>query len=141
MRKHLWLIPLLLISAGCCWLPAGDPPPGNIVHNPGGIKEIFQAENPNDASELFISALTMALLEHCPGAKIKIDSDEDSAFAARRVFISSAVISGNRESAAAEPWVLNSTVRDRIWTISLSHNGKTVWSDMVQCKFNPSLMF
>lgn len=132
MKKLLLpaLIPFLL--GGCSlFLPSGDPPPGNILNNTGQNNEV-KLRKPSEAVDYLISSLTMALLERCPGAKVQLGADRESADMAFRVLHESGKITGNTVTFAETDWVLKSLLSGGKLQLSLEYQGGTVWKDEVR---------
>ena len=117
------------LTGGCCWfLPAGDPPEGNILENPprgqGAVR------NTSEAADYFIASLTMALLEHCPGEPVGILSDPEAFPLALKVLRESGRISGTPVGSGSG-WTLTASREGDHFSMRLEHSGGTVWSDRV----------
>lgn len=135
--RFLLLLFLLCLFCGCSlFLPSGDPPPGNILTN----QEIRKTgiTNVSEIADYFISSLTMALLENCPGEKIALQTDPASAAIARKIFRASAAISGNQASGGKSRWILQTLTSGKQMQMRLSDGGKTVWQDKVSFDFDPA---
>lgn len=121
---------LLLLFCGCWWLPEGDPPPGNILNNPGSGGD-FSVRTMSAATEYFTSALALVLMERCPGEAVRLEADDPSRQPALRALLDAGSISGNPPGDERAAWVLVSSVDDRIFRMRLVRGGETVWSDQV----------
>ena len=69
MKKLLFAALLTTVLSGCTWfLPAGDPPQGNILENPRG-NEVKRSYTLREAVDYLTSMLTLQLMEKCPGER------------------------------------------------------------------------
>lgn len=128
------LLLLILLGGGCCILPSGDPPDGKITEN--RPMDARQIKNPAQAMDYLISALTVALLENCPGEKVQLGADIRSADLSFRVLHESGKISGNTVTYGDSTWVLKSTWVKETLHLQLKHGEKTVWQEKLTCSFD-----
>ena len=134
IKNILTALFLPLAAAGCIWLPAGDPPAGNIVENQYGKSKMLSRV---EAVEHFINILTTASLEHCPGGKIFIDADDATAAQSIEAVRKAGELSGITTASSPEN---NIRLRSRydekkkIWQMELSRNGKIFWQDNIFLK-------
>ena len=125
---------LPLAMSGCVWLPAGDPPPGNIVQNQYGKNKLMSRL---EATEHFINILTTASLEHCPGEKIFIDADAATAEYSSRAVCKAGELSGiSAASAPADHIRLRSRYDEnkKLWQMELERRGEIIWQENVFLK-------
>lgn len=127
---------IILFLAGCCILPEGTPPEGNITEN----TSVKKMNTPAETADYLVSSLTVALLSNCAGEKIQIKSDEATSGAAARVLIDSGRITGNKLTYTDSEWVLKSMYRDKKIQMQLLNNGKIIWSETVESPFDPAQM-
>ena len=133
------IIPLIIMAlgitlSGC--VPWGTPPEGHIIGN--DPRDARQISTPAEAMDYLISSLTVALLNNCPGEAVQLAGDRKSAALNRRVLYESGKISGNRATLGNSIWVLKSSwVEDKI-AIQLLKSGECVWSENLQCTFDPA---
>lgn len=139
MKKISGIFLSVILFAGGCWiLPSGDPPEGNITENrPMGEKQI---KNYAQAVDYLVTALTVALLENCPGEKIRLVCDARSADLSFRVLRESGKISGNTMTYSDSAWVLKSTWVKETLHLQLDHGGKTVWQETLACPYDASTL-
>jgi hypothetical protein len=116
-----------LLFAGCCFLPAGDPPDGNIVDNNTSGKQ--QLKTAAEVRDYFISTLTVALLENCPGQKINLNTDANTNDITRYILCESSRITGNTITSPETDWSLNSTFANGEFVMTLSNKTTTVWQE------------
>lgn len=137
--RLLFIITAALLLGGCCWiLPEGDPPEGNITNNPQ--KSVQQIKTPAEAVDYFVSSLTVALLNNCPGEKVQIKSDSSSSGAAARVLLESGRITGNKLTYTDSRWVLKAMYSKGKMQMQLLDSGKSLWNESVECPFDPAQM-
>ena len=134
--KFILLLLMSLFLAGCNWfLPSGTPPEGNILQNP--VPTVMSVNNYAEAIDYFISSLTMALLEKCPGENICLAGSGDvySSNAAMVVLRESGKISGNKTVYGKNTdWQLHSSQADGLITLTLLYRDNAVWSDSVMLR-------
>ena len=138
MKVKLLLSPVIVILlGGCCWfLPAGDPPQGNILDNT--LNNTGKTYTAREAVDYMISALTMAYLERCPGAKVVLSysRDEFADAAARIIMNESGKITGNQLVNADSEWVLRPERTGNQLTLTLLCHGREVWRETVRYQIN-----
>lgn len=117
--------------SGCCWfLPAGDPPAGEIVPA-SGRRPLSAAE----AESFLATSLIGYLLPNLPSGSVELDSDRVTGPSALRVLAEAAPVAGIRLEAGA-PWVLQSRGDAASWSFALFRRGNRVpvWSETVELK-------
>ena len=126
---------LVIVMSGCCWfLPEGEPPTGNILDNPQNNNE--KVYTLREAVDYMTSALTLAILERCPGEKIVL-KPTDNLIADNVAFMAlheSSKITGNQTVARNSDWELCPELTGRQLTLSLLHRGQKVWQETVICQ-------
>lgn len=132
MKKRLILL-LLAGMTGGCWLPSGDPPPGNILYNTTQNK--VKIAKPSDAVEYLVTALTFILLEKCPGERVSMGMDGKSAELAMQIFHESSRITGNTMTYDDADWRVFSELKEKSFSISLSYKGERIWQETLDCPF------
>ncbi|MBR7131453.1 MAG: hypothetical protein IKC82_05665 [Lentisphaeria bacterium] len=139
--KRYRILPLVLafLTGGCSWfLPAGDPPDGNILVNTTG--SFNEAQKASEVSDYFISALTVALLENCPGVPVALQPDDPSRVIAYKIFRETSRITGNSYSKEKAEWLLKSGVAENKLQLTLFHRGRQVWQEKLAFSFNEDLL-
>ena len=137
MKKLLFAALLTTVLSGCTWfLPAGDPPQGNILENPRG-NEVKRSYTLREAVDYLPSMLTLQLMEKCPGEMIGIDAGNNPAAyeIAWIVLQQSGKISGNRPGSRDSAWQLKVSCGDMTLAMRLEHHGKVVWHEDVDVTF------
>ena len=132
MKKSVIFALLPVILGGCSlFLPSGDPPEGNILNNTPQ-NNTASLRKPSEAIDYLISALTMALLEKCPGTKVRLGTDHASANMAFKILHESGKITGNTMTYADTDWVFKSALSGNDLSVSLEHKGVSVWGESVK---------
>ena len=130
--KFLSSLLLAVILSGCCWLlPEGEPPEGNILDNPQNSGD--KVYTVREAVDYMVSALTLAMLERCPGEKIMLVGTADEAADALAQFVlrESGKITGNQRVTAGSQWELRPEVTGEKLTLKLFCQGREVWQESV----------
>ena len=131
--KRSWLLLVIIFVCGGCFLPSGNPPPGNILHNP--VPGEVTIRKPSDAVDYLVTALTVVLLEKCPGERIGMRMDRNSAELAMQIFHESSKISGNTMTYDEADWTVASELKEKSLSVTLSRKGEKVWSETLDCQF------
>lgn len=133
MKKSVFVILLAGLLSGCWILPGGDPPPGNIVRNPGSQKKFTK---PSEAFDYMVSSMTAILLEKCPGERLSVSvNNAKCRDLTAAILRESSKISGNRFSGQPEKWNLRSAIEGENIRFSLYHQGKMVWEEVIYSPF------
>ncbi len=130
--KKLLLFLLASSLSGCYWfLPEGEPPQGNILDNPPDNS--VRVYSVREAVDYLISALTLAMLERCPGENIVLvaGTDETADAVARIALRESGKITGNRAVTGGSKWELRPEVTGSELTLKLFCQGYEVWHESV----------
>lgn len=120
----------LLMAAGCCMLPPGDPPSGEIVQ-PRLPAERDRRGAENDA----VTSLFAYTLQNCPGAAVAVQGDPELIPVAKRIIERTGKISGIRYAATA-PLVLRATDGNDRWNFQLYDTARQsiVWQEIFVLK-------
>ncbi|MBS1370226.1 MAG: hypothetical protein HPZ91_09765 [Lentisphaeria bacterium] len=130
-RFAVILLPLLF--AGCCMLPPGDPPEGEIVTNPRPAeRDMRGAEND------LVTSLFGYTLQNCSGAAVAVDAEEAMIPVARRVIERTGAISGIRYAPEGR-YLLRVRTEGNRWDFSLydSAGKRVVWQESVAVTQQP----
>ena len=132
--KNICCTIMFVCCAGCCLLPSGDPPPGNIVNNTQMTGRKFT--KPSEAFDYMVSSMTAILLEKCPGEEVNIYVNDDKCRTLMSaVFRESSKISGNRAAMDERNWELKSTLHGENFHLSLYYKGVQVWEEVIYSPF------
>ncbi len=119
---------LLALSAGCMeFLPAGDPPEGDIVKNEPAVPA---PESPRARENRLVTELIVCALSHCPGSAWSLRCDPECLALGERLMKAAAETAGIRRGPEGTPgcftlqgrmekerdsWSLISPAGARIW--------------------------
>ena len=123
IRLCFWALFLLLNCCGCAmFLPAGDPPGGDIVQN------VLPEKMSREEAVLSLSGrIAASAMQELGGAPVAIETDEASAALAREALREAGKICGVRYGITAAAVLNGKKVKENLYEFELWHFNRSLW--------------